>query len=137
MVNESLQAQISSISGIVEIPEDEFTIGYIGGFCDAVLQINKIDNNSPEGMALLTVGFLAVYKNVELMQKFFKNQATSEEMQYGLQTGFNEALNWLKANSSEAKTPKLLALHIETEHLIKGDIEIDENDLSSESIKKL
>ena len=70
MVSETLKMQVANAAGSKEVPKDDFIIGYIGGYCDATLQIGGIDNNSAEGVALLTAGFRAVYKNEKFMNFF-------------------------------------------------------------------
>ena len=103
MVSETLKVHVTSAAGSKEVPKDDFILGYIGGYCDAALQIGGIDNNSAEGVALLTAGFRAVYKNEKFMNEFFAKQTTSVDMRLGIDMGFEDVMNWLKPTKPENK----------------------------------
>lgn len=103
MVEQTLRMQAFQGLGFETSNEDDFISGYIGGYCDAVSQINGIDNNSAEGAAILTIGFQAVYKTDDPMKNFFEKQSSSDAMKEGIQVGFQDVMDWLKPSSEEDK----------------------------------
>lgn len=103
MVDQTLRMQALVSLGVDALSEDDFVSGYIGGYCDAVSQINGKDNNSAEGAALLAVGFLAVYKTEVPIENFLKNQTNSTEIQEGIQVGFQDVMDWLKPSTEASK----------------------------------
>ena len=113
MVDQTLRMQAFVSLGVDALSEDDFVSGYIGGYCDAVSQINGKDNNSAEGAALLAVGFLAVYKTEVPIENFLKNQTNSTEIQEGIQVGFQDVMDWLKPSTEASKkTPDGLAKYL-------------------------
>ena len=139
MVAETLKMQVASAAGSKEVPKDDFIIGYIGGYCDAALQIGGIDNNSAEGVALLTAGFQAVYKNEKFMNDFFAKQTTSVDMRLGIDMGFEDVMNWLKPTKPQnKKSPENLMAHILIEYFLPEDEEEEEEvELASDKETKI
>ena len=139
MVSETLKVQVTSAAGSKEVPKDDFIIGYIGGYCDAALQIGGIDNNSAEGVALLTAGFQAVYKNEKFMNDFFAKQTTSVDMRLGIDMGFEDVMNWLKPTKPQnKKSPENLMAHILIEYFLPEDEEEEEEiELASDKETKI
>ena len=136
MVDETLKVQTLSFFKTEPITQDDFVIGYIGGYCDAILQINYINNNSSDGMAVLTAGFSAIFDDEEPINKFFKKQTSSKKMQAGVKVGFSDMMEWLKPSDGQSSvTPKGLSKYLLTPSELKEKKPSSKKEPKTKSIK--
>lgn len=92
-------------------PTDDFVIGYVAGYCDAILQTRDIDNSSLEGMAVLVITFGKLFEDSgsALVSAFLDNQHSPNELlKSGLQAGGQDVFDWL----NKKEQPKGLFRHL-------------------------
>lgn len=108
----TLEAQIT-LAGR-ELTPDNFVIGYIGGYCDALLQMRGIDNNSPEGLGLVSVVFLSMFGSEEGAHALNKLLTRQEDMPVsmlrGMVTGGQDINDWLIRDHNEDRARHPMSL---------------------------
>jgi len=113
MVNKTISMQLL-LSPKKDIdPNDDFAVGYLIGYTDAVMQKLRIDNNSAIGFATLTLvcqNFFGENIGPKVTGKFFDNQLDlSGEFRAGMMIGAQDVFAWLGAEKKV--TPTGLSRH--------------------------
>jgi len=107
LINNSLDVQLS-LSGHEpgRLPDDDFVIGYLVGYADAITQANDIDNNSAEGFAIATIPFLHQFgkdRGAEIFGRFLDQQSNlPSKMKDGLMAGGQDMMDYLKSGGDKA-----------------------------------
>ncbi len=115
LVSNRISKQFLLAFKLEDPPEDDFIIGYMAGFCDAVQQKKNIDNNSVEGIAFLTRIFSSIYgqkKGPKLVNKVIEGQLSSQELTDGMFSGGQDVFNWFKDLDDEDRLPKGLLKYL-------------------------
>lgn len=112
-INETIAMQLL-LSPKKEIDsDDEFAVGYLIGYTDAVMQKLNIDNNSPEGFGTLTaviINFFGEDVGAKLVRDFLNNQINlSSQFKSGMMAGGRDVFAWLGAEKKV--TPSGLSRH--------------------------
>ena len=118
LINNTLDVQLS-ISGQMagNLPADDFVLGYLVGYSDAIMQINDIENNTPDGFAIATITFIHQFGHDDgpkLFSRYMDKQTNMPtKMGEGLMAGGQDMLNFLRTNGD--KPPMQL-----TEYFLDG-----------------
>ena len=96
VINDTIEMQLF-LSPKKEIDaNDEFAVGYLIGYTDAVLQKQNIDNNSPEGFAtlvLVCINFFGEVVGTKIVNSFAYNQLNlSNQFKSGMTAGGRDVL---------------------------------------------
>lgn len=106
IILDTIQMQLELSGAASKQMPDDYVVGYIAGYCDAVLQKKGVDNNSADGLSVLTITFQSLY-GLEIggqrLRDFFKQQSTMSEYMYaGLQRGGKDVFEWLSPDAQKA-----------------------------------
>jgi hypothetical protein len=118
IILDTLQAQIDLSGRASSRMPDDYVVGYVVGYCDAVLQRKGVDQNSPEGLAVLTITFQSLYGmeiGSQRLRDFLKQQSSMSDCMYdGLQCGGKDVFEWLlpKKGKSGSNGPMGLYRHL-------------------------
>lgn len=108
IILDTLQMQLDLSGAAFKQMPDDYVVGYIAGYCDAVLQKKGVDNNSADGLSVLTITFQSLY-GLEIggqrLRDFLKQQSSmSEHMYAGLQRGGEDVFEWLAPNKDKSRS---------------------------------
>ena len=82
------------------LPNEDFVIGYLAGYVDSILQWNKIDKNSTNGMAIKTKTFITQFGKVlglTIFKRLLKIKSEMpKDMEEGINVGGQDMHNFLK-----------------------------------------
>ena len=105
MIAETLNAQIT-LSGAPSqssLSEDDFVIGYVGGYAEGCMQVMNIDLNDAERFGILSVTFFDIFgheKGIELLKPILQNpEEMSGKFANGWTTGVEDVRCWLGSGS--------------------------------------
>lgn len=106
IILDTLQMQLDLSGAASKKIPDDYVVGYIAGYCDAIMQKKGIDNSSVDGLSVLTITFLSLYGfeiGNQRLGDFFKQQSSMSEYMYaGLQRGGKDVFEWLSLDKQKA-----------------------------------
>jgi len=106
LINNTLDIQLS-ISGQAagNLPADDFVLGYLIGYSDAIMQVNSIENNTPDGFAIATITFIHQFGNdngPKLFSRYMDKQTNMPtKMGEGLVAGGQDMLTFLRTEGDK------------------------------------
>jgi hypothetical protein len=106
LINNTLDVQLA-ISGQTpgNLPSDDFVLGYLIGYSDAIMQVNDIENNTPDGFAIATITFIHQFGNDDgpkLFSRYMDKQTSMPtKMGEGLMAGGQDMLTFLQSKGDK------------------------------------
>ena len=111
MIAETLHGQFafSGSPSPSKMSEDDFVVGYVGGYVEGCMQMTNITLTEAERFGVLTVTFFDIFgheKGIELLQPIVHNpESMSGTFANGWSVGADDVYQWLGGAKGEEKQP--------------------------------